>query len=187
MTPPVVPLPARLALIVLLAGGFAPKGIEGKAAAGAAEEPASPPPNLRTYDWPFQPTHMRVHPLTRIRTSSNERTGEQETYIDLQLDLLDQFGHTTKGIGEVRFELFSASEEERSERLEVWRIDINDLAANTEHYDWVTRMYRFNLLLPQARLAQHRRFRVQAFMELPGGTRLQTEALLAGWGEGGGD
>ncbi len=163
----------------LLLAGCAPSG-EPTVEEGA--EALLGGPALRGSNWPFQPTRLRIHPLTRIGSDTDAATGQVEYFIDLQIDLVDQFGHSTKGVGELRFELLSGGEAERSERLEVWRIDITDLAANTMHYDWVTRMYRFNLTLPPQRLAQHRRFRLQAFMQLPNGNRLQHEAVLEGSG-----
>ncbi|MFG0252326.1 MAG: hypothetical protein ACF8NJ_05565 [Phycisphaerales bacterium JB038] len=172
----------QLLMLVLLGSllGCAPSG-EPAVAVGAEEVLESP--TLRGSNWPFQPTRLRIHPLTRIGSDTDETTGQVEYFIDLQVDLIDQFGHSTKGLGELRFELLSGGEAERSQRLEVWRIDITDLEVNTLHYDWVTRMYRFNLTLPSRHLAQHRRFRLQAFKLLPNGNRLQHEAVIEVEGE----
>jgi hypothetical protein len=171
---------AAVLALATLCVGCAPKG--GAPPPAGEEMPESSA--TRVAPWPFQPTRIRIHPLTRIREGVNEQTGEPETYIDLQLDLQDQFGHSTKGIGELRFELYPAGEEQRSDRLEFWLIDISDLEVNRVQYDWVTRMYRINLVVPPQRLAQQRRFRLHAYLSTPGGQRMEHEAEVR-WGGSG--
>ena len=111
----------------------------------ATEQPASSGANeSRTAEqtrWPFWPTAMRLHPLSRLVTGAGE---DAETVIEARLELLDREGHTTKGFGQVAIDLLDASRPGSPPTLH-WEQDLRDLALNAQYFDDVTRTYLFKL------------------------------------------
>ncbi|MCL4197778.1 MAG: hypothetical protein KJZ69_09835 [Phycisphaerales bacterium] len=114
------------------AGAGEPGGLSGPEAAPAHE--------ARPAAWPFRPASIRIHPLTHAL-----RQEGAVSVIEAHVEFLDRYGHTTKGVGLVRLELFAADALPGSARLGTWEIDLNDLDANSRHYDDVTRTYRLRL------------------------------------------
>lgn len=95
---------------------------------------------VQTGEWPFAPESMRVHPFTALAQQNGRRV------LEVRIELLDQLGDVTKGVGDWRFELYAQPGRTRSrERLEVWEAEMNTLEQNERHYDPITRTYAFNL------------------------------------------
>lgn len=99
----------------------------------------------------FAPARLRVHPLTRF-VRNDPLSGK--SIVETRVEFLDQFGHTTKGRGELRFEMFGIGNTnlDRSgnrARLGFWSVDISGLSNNLLHYDDVTRTYRFALQIDE--------------------------------------
>ncbi len=96
------------------------------------------PNQARLTNWPFRPTSLRLHPLTHALR--NEGT---VSVVEARVEFFDRFGHTTKGLGRVRFELRAGDGDGR--RLASWEIDVREVEENMRHYDDVTRTYLFRL------------------------------------------
>lgn len=93
---------------------------------------------------------MRVHPFTSLEI--NESEGGM--ILEVRMELLDQLGDPTKGVGDFRFELYAspstASREGQEKRLFFWEAPMTTLEQNRQHYDPITRTYAFNLRMPDA-------------------------------------
>jgi hypothetical protein len=106
-------------------------------------------PGAGDADAVFRPETIRIHPLTRI-VASGDGAG---MLIDAHIELFDRWGHPTKGLGTLRFELFrsgaggiGAGPEGGIDRAEV---DLTDPETNsTRYYDSATRTYRMYLEAP---------------------------------------
>jgi len=99
---------------------------------------------LAGYREAFPPVRLLVHPLTRMR---NDRTNG-DLRIDAHVELLDEFDHLTKGLGEFRFEVDSLNRDAvrlpDGSRL-IWRIPMETPSTASEAFDPLTRSYRFVL------------------------------------------
>ncbi|MCK4872739.1 MAG: hypothetical protein KAS72_08455 [Phycisphaerales bacterium] len=127
--------------------------------------------------WPFRPVRMRIHPLTQL--SRDAETGQP--LIDLYVECRDSFGHTTKALGKLRFSLHSGTDPEDlniRNHLQTWTQDITDLEQNFDHYEWVTRLYRFNLMLPPGQQSRQHLI-MKATLHTPEGELLSTTHILA--------
>lgn len=117
--------------------------LKGGMTSGAADSQPTP-------EWPFAPVAMRVHPFTQIAV--DDQTGEP--MLEARIELLDQLGDVTKGVGRLRFELLTASDrasasQAAEHRIEKWEVSMVTLGENRQHYDHITRTYRFKLKLTQ--------------------------------------
>ncbi len=90
--------------------------------------------------WPFWPTQMRIHPLTRLTTHPD--TGEPA--LEVRLEFKDQYDYPTKIVGQVRIELTRANRRTAGEEM-VWNIDLREMATNNNTFDEVTQTYLFRL------------------------------------------
>jgi hypothetical protein len=93
--------------------------------------------------WPFWPTHMRIHPLTRI--TADEDTGQ--AVIEAHIEFLDGQNVTTKAVGILTLDLEDANAKPEEPPVELWNQDLRDLAVNQRQFDVVTRTYLFRLQL----------------------------------------
>ena len=109
---------------------------------------------LSADDWPFVPVAMRVHPFTALAYEPNAEADADDAdearmlVLEARLELMDQLGHATKGVGEWRFELYvepRAASRQARQRLEVWQAEMMTVEANSRHYDPITRTYAFKL------------------------------------------
>ncbi|MEX2670850.1 MAG: hypothetical protein WD294_01940 [Phycisphaeraceae bacterium] len=98
--------------------------------------------------WPFKPVSMRIHPFTSLQPVE----GEEALILEVRIEMFDQLGDVTKGVGNWRFELYTqpgrASQRSR-ERVEVWEAAMTELVQNERHYDPITRTYAFKLHLEE--------------------------------------
>ena len=93
-------------------------------------------PNVRTADgrlgseqdagdpsWPFWPRTMRIHPLSQVVT--DRKSGE--LIIEARVEFLDEHGHTSKALGQLRIDLHAAGASGDELRpLTSWVIDLQE-------------------------------------------------------------
>lgn len=126
-------------------------------------------------DWPFRPVAMRVHPFTSLEV------GPRSSVIEARVELIDLLGDVTKGVGTLRFELYSeppaGSNAGEGRRLYTWNAPISTLDENRQHWDSITRTYRFVLKLAQRPPAE-RRLRLAVQFDPTAGQRLTADAVI---------
>jgi hypothetical protein len=101
--------------------------------------------------------------------------------LEARIELIDRLGDVTKGVGQLRFELYlapaSASQRGQDHRIAFWDVPLDSLNANAQHWDPITRTYLFRLSLdtpppPSVPL------RLQVQFTDPGGKRLTADGTL---------
>jgi hypothetical protein len=126
-------------------------------------------------DWPLRPVSMRVHPFTSLTSEGGAAA------LDARIELFDPAGDGTKGIGTLRFELYAEAPTEGRQgdarRLFHWDASIATLAENREHWDPITRTYRFLLKLDR-RPPDGRRLRLHVQLDAPTGERLTADGVV---------
>ncbi|MHC4995232.1 MAG: hypothetical protein ACYTGQ_09290 [Planctomycetota bacterium] len=112
--------------------------------------------------WPFGPRSIRLHPFTQIAPldpgpAVSSEKGEEAAValaVEARVELLDQLGDVTKGVGSFRFELYdvgpTASRRGEDLRLQLWEAPVLTLEQNKRQYDSITRTYAFRLPLDVA-------------------------------------
>src|ERR1051325_10494207 len=67
--------------------------------------------------WPFQPVSVRIHPFTSLRLA-----GMGGPSLDARIEFIDPAGDVTKGVGDLRFELYAepAKESREGEELRIY-------------------------------------------------------------------
>lgn len=97
--------------------------------------------------WLFVPTAVRVHPFTTLKAGE---PGDP-IVLEARIEMIDQAGDVTKGVGELRFELYAeaatAQNAGKERQLMRWEAALLTLAQNQRHYDPITRTYSFKLKL----------------------------------------
>ena len=113
--------------------------------------------------WPFWPVKMRIHPLTRVIPDE----ASSRLVIEARIELRDQHNHTTKGYGQVRFDLLDGAlpAGERT-TIEKWNQDLQNLNRNRLYYDEVTRTYLFRLGIDPADLPAEPLLRAYYFVSV---------------------
>ena len=91
--------------------------------------------------WPFWPTSMSIHPLTRLTTE--EQTGR--AILEARVEFLDSQGNRSKAVGQMSLALYNA--DNRAQPVHVWSQDLLQPARNQQHFDVVTRTYLLRLEL----------------------------------------
>ncbi|HVX83680.1 MAG TPA: hypothetical protein VH253_02575 [Phycisphaerae bacterium] len=127
----------------------------------------------------FTPVNVRVHPLSRLVPAA----GNEPAAVQARLEFTDQFHDVTKAAGTGTFELFATAPIGRGPKLASWTVNLNDPAANHEHWDAVTRTYLFTLPLPSpspaaAGVATERGTLAVTFT-LPNGQKLTDSAAIS--------
>lgn len=129
------------------------------------------------YDWPFAPVSMRISPFTAIRPAEEAAGAE----LDLKVELLDQVGDTTKGVGALRFELYRARAAEQIQQrtpIYAWEASLRTIEQNEAHYNSTLRTYDFRLEM-EGMPAAGTPLRVYVQFTPPGGRRLTADAAVA--------
>ena len=124
--------------------------------------------------WSIRPVSMRVYPSTRFIES------EGRTMLDTRIELLDEAGDTTKGVGRFRFDLLSTDGPRGGDsgtRLYSWDVPMLTLEQNKAHWDPVTRAYLCRLSIDEPEVAKEA-VRLRAILNTAGGDRLEAEAVL---------
>ncbi|MBC7835095.1 MAG: hypothetical protein H7Y88_08330 [Phycisphaerales bacterium] len=121
-------------------------------AALTACAPRHSPPNINVHDpdapvagipGQLAPERLRIHPLTRLATTGPDGALRLACHVELK----DQFGHATKGLGHLRIELYRpvGGGDGESQDL-VWEIDLSDPTINATFFDdLITRTYVIHL------------------------------------------
>ena len=130
---------------------------------GCGRRPITPSraPAAVSGDWPFAPTQILVHPLSRYWVTTSH--GKE---VEARIQLLDADGFPTRGIG--RLELTLTSPNGRS--IETWVLQLNNLDTNRAHFDNVTRTYLVRLSLPNQDVPD--RAELEAKLVLPTGREI---------------
>ena len=94
--------------------------------------------------WPYAPTAIRVHPISRIKLDRETGVAVVQARIEFQ----DPDGFSTRGVGKLTISLTGPSRDgvmlmSKTE----WECDLNDLELNRQYYDEVTRTYQVTLQL----------------------------------------
>ncbi len=91
--------------------------------------------------WPYWPTRVRIHPLTRV--VRDEKTARK--LIEARIEFFDRDGSPTRGFGELRIDLHDRPTSSLLGAQAKWEMDLRVLEFNNERYDDVTRTYLFPL------------------------------------------
>ena len=127
-----------------------------------------------TGQWPFWPSSLRIHPLTRLAIDTQTR----QAIIEVRLEFLDPEQHTTKGVGQVRIDLASSSTAAESlPPLATWSWDLRDPTVNRTLYDDVTRTYLLRLKVHLLKLGPQ--LQLRAYYLSATGQRLQAAHTLS--------
>lgn len=95
--------------------------------------------------WPYWPTSIRIHPLTRIRQSD----GESPPILDARIEASDGEGMLARAVGILELELIAGHPTAQGQTvMTAWTFDLNDLAQNRLWFDDVTQTYLLPLELP---------------------------------------
>ncbi|HRP62698.1 MAG TPA: hypothetical protein PK400_05335 [Phycisphaerales bacterium] len=116
--------------------------------------------------WPYWPADMRFHPLTRLATTEGgnatgilgERRESHEgelVHVEARLEFFDTDRHTSRSLGQVRFELRDGAQGQASDVIDAWNIDMRDLVVNAQLFDPITRTYLIRLELERASVPEH--------------------------------
>lgn len=167
----------------LLAAGCNDIRFKGSPATEKSDPPSADQANTTPIAaWPFVPVSMRIHPFTAIEFDQSRDVA----VLNARVELLDQVGDMTKGVGQFRFELYQAGRgagsDAQQRQLYAWQVPLQTIDQNRMHYDHITRTYAFELKMdqmPQAGTA----LRLVGQFTTPAGRRLSAEASLTGPGE----
>jgi hypothetical protein len=116
-------------------------GVAGCAAPLSADRVGVDPETGEPVPWPYWPTGMRIHPLSRLVTN----TDSGRTVIEVRIEFVDRDGHTSRACGQLRIDLHDASTTFPTQPVATWEMDLRDLGINRRRYDDVTRTYLFPL------------------------------------------
>jgi len=135
-------LAAVVGVTVLTSCGIQPKGA-GARTPQANDAVAAP---VGSEAWAFAPARVRLHPLSRI--ARGQRANER--IVEAHVELLDRWGHGTKGLGTFVFELHrdaleSDGASRGQEQINLWNLDLTNPDTNARAFDRVTRTYRATL------------------------------------------
>jgi hypothetical protein len=123
--------------------------------------------------WPFRPHRMRIHPLSQF--VNDRQSGD--LLLEARVEFLDQYDDTTKGVGQLLFDLLAAdSGRDQSSPIETWTENLGDMSVNHDHYDDLTRTYLFRLQLDTEDLPEQTELR--AYFRSADGRRMQAAFRL---------
>lgn len=94
----------------------------------------------------LQPRQIDVLPFTKPTSFDDDIVPDG---IEVVIRPLDEFGDQTKAVGVFRFELYvakKASSDARGPRVGIWEQDLTSRSAQADHWDRITRTYRFRLM-----------------------------------------
>ena len=137
----------------------------------AGIQPAPAPLNL------LLPTKIRIHPFTGTRTF--EEAGNIKG-LDVRIEALDAWDHTTKAFGNFRFELYRFmpnSTERKAGKMITWEVSLTDPKDNFVHWSSINRAYEFKLQSDQG-IAVGERYVLVAVFTSPYTKRLFAERVF---------
>ena len=112
---------------------------------GGCESLSSSKPSIDKQLELLLPQKIEIMPFTKLRSWDDDQLPDG---IEVVLRPLDAFDDQTKAIGTFRFELHlfrKASSDSRGTRIGFWEVDITNKKAQMQHWDPITRTYRFRL------------------------------------------
>ncbi len=121
----------------------------------------------------FTPVAMRLHPLSRLTSSTAVQV------IEARVELTDQFGDVGKGVGTLAFDLFAYSAiipNHKGAFLGHWDASLSTAAENRAHWDAITRTYLFSL--PLANKIEPGKLLLLATFTLPNGEHFTDDLTL---------
>jgi hypothetical protein len=133
-----------LASALALVGCNAPEPIEPDPAA-----PLAATPEASIVEWPYWPTAIRVHPLTRLAPRDED---PEQLLIEARIELTDVDGHSSRGCGQLQIRMFNLDAANPEEDVAHWKLDLRDRAFNSERFDPVTETYLFRLQVDREQL-----------------------------------
>lgn len=98
---------------------------------------SSPRQGLVGDDWPWGPTEVEIHALSRFIQRDDEEI------LSVRAEFRDRDGDPTKFPGSVMIEVDPEGLPDEEERE--FTFDLTDVKTNAEYWDHVTMMYRFTL------------------------------------------
>lgn len=122
--------------------------------------------------WPFEPTSLRIHPLTRFVANTDAGPPTLETHLELR----DQDGFDARGVGLLRLSLRADG---RDAPPLLWTLDLDDLAANRRHFDHVTQTYIVPLAIDWPAVQPGSMVTLSVELERPSMTTMRASARLA--------
>lgn len=155
-------------MVLLLSGALCGCQMKGQGATGVQVQE----PGADLESWSPGPRSLRIYPSSRFLSL------EGRTLLEARVEFLDEMGDSVKAVGEVRVELYPAADAQgRADRLYVWDVSLRSLAQQREHYESITRAYRFRLKLDEAKLLSRSATLVVTFTDTRG-QRLYTQGVL---------
>jgi hypothetical protein len=91
------------------------------------------------------PRAVSIHPFTGLRRF-DEAGGIRG--IDVQIEMSDSFGDSTRGFGDFRFELYTyqpGTPDPKGQRVATWNESLMEAEKNALHWDRIKRLYEFRL------------------------------------------
>jgi hypothetical protein len=127
------------------------------AAGGCAADPeaGSHPATGDVVIWPYWPTGMRIHPLTRL-----DQDDEEQFVVESRIEFTDRDGVTSRAHGEIFLDLLPDVALDEVRPMKQWHVDLRHLPTNATHFDPVTRTYLFKLKIEAEDVARARVLRV---------------------------
>lgn len=149
-------LPAATILVAACAPAQRSASLDGPGEPGASPE-----------SWPFEPTEVRLHPLSRaVRDAAGCR-------VEALVECRDRSGDATRAVGMLWAEA-GTTEERRAVEA-----DLSVMDTNAAVWDQVLRVYRLRLELPQASCPAQGQMPVDIRLKLPGGRMLAAKGFVS--------
>lgn len=150
--------------------------------AKGAPSPSPVRPVLKDADgepmmWQPYPAYIRIFPSTRFLRERDKNL------LEARVEVLDGMGDAFKSSGRFRFELFAFPEGQSQvgALLYAWTVRLETREHQLEHYDPITRGYRFQLKLDNLE-ASAKRTLLKVRFSPPGQPILEHQAeVLTGW------
>jgi len=135
-----------IAIIALVMGCQAPQPTH--AGTGASSADSAGRDNAQAA-WPYRPTAMRIHPLTRF--AHDEQA--DEPIIEARIEFTDRDGVTTRAVGQLNLTLLDLEAEGDRSPIRQWQaIDLSNMEMNANRFDTVMRTYLLKLQVDPSRL-----------------------------------
>lgn len=126
----------------------------------------------------MMPAELEIESFTKIVSFNERRTADG---LEVIIRALDAAGDPTKVVGTFNIELYrqpvGANAGQIGQRLSSWNVSTNEPESFVQHWERFGRFYRFTLRLDTDDLPAGQ-YKVNAWVELPNGTRLFAEREL---------
>ena len=139
----------------------------------------TPSPTMSSFVDLVVPRAIEIQTFTRAADLAGR--GEPDT-LEVFVEAQDGVGDGTKTLGVFQFELHTrryASGDKIGDRVGYWRVELNDPETSGEHWDHISRFYRFELALPEISTLRAGEYILTASLESPSGDRLFDDYTLS--------